>query len=126
MNGEYERGGKNAANVQASPALRHMQRGMVLNYGYAIYNPKLDPSNRTQLNTQVKLYHEGQEVFTGKESRLTEQQNSKTKRVFAGGSIDLGANLKPGEYVLQVIVNDMLAKEKNRLATQWLNFEIVN
>lgn len=126
MNGEYERGGKNAANVQASPALRHMQRGMVLNYGYAIYNPKLDPSNRTQLNTQVKLYHDGQEVFTGKESRLTEQQNSKTKRVFAGGSIDLGANLKPGEYVLQVIVNDMLAKEKNRLATQWLNFEIVN
>ncbi len=126
MNGEYEKSGLNIATVQASSALRHMERGMVLNYGYAIYNPKLDPSNRPQLITQVKLYHDGQAVFTGKESRLTNQQDSKTKRIFAGGSIDLGANLQPGEYVLQVIVSDLLAKEKNRLATQWMNFEILN
>jgi hypothetical protein len=31
----------------------------------------------------------------------------------------------PGEYVLQLIVTDALAKEKRRVATQWIDFEIV-
>jgi hypothetical protein len=126
MNGEYDKGGKPEALAQASPALRRMRRGMVLNYGYAIYNAKLDPGNRPQLTTQVKLFHEGQPVMIGKEARLTDQQSANTKRIFAGGAIDLGANLKPGEYVLQVVVNDLFAKEKQRTSTQWINFEIVN
>jgi VWFA-related protein len=126
MNGEYENGGKLEALVQASPALRRMKRGMILSYGFAIYNPKLDPSNRPNLTTQAKLFYEGQQIFSGKEAPLNTPQPSKTKRVFAGGSIDLGANLKPGQYVMQVIVSDMLAKEKSRTSTQWINFEILN
>ena len=126
MSGEYEKGGKLEALVQASPALRRMRRGMILNYGYAVYNPKLDPSNRTNLTTQAKLFLDGQQIFVGKEAPLTTPQPAKTKRVFAGGSIDLGANLKPGQYVMQVIVSDLLAKEKSRTSTQWINFEILN
>ena len=126
MNGEYENGGKVEALVQASPALRRMKRGMILSYGFAIYNPKLDPSNRPNLTTQAKLFYEGQQIFAGKEAPLNTTQSSKTKRVFAGGSIDLGANLKPGQYVMQVIVSDLLAKEKSRTSTQWINFEILN
>ena len=126
MSGEYEKKGKPEAPVQASPALRRMRRGMVLNYGYAIYNAKLDSSNHPQLTTQVKLFYNGQEVLVGKEVRLTDQQPASTKRIFAGGAIDLGANLKSGEYVLQVIVQDFLAKEKQRFASQWINFGIVD
>ena len=99
---------------------------MVLNYGYAIYNIQLAPDNRPSLTTQIKLFYDGQPVLIGKEVSLKEQQTAKTKRIFAGGSIDLGANLKPGEYLLQVIVNDLMAKEKHRTSTQWINFEIVN
>ncbi len=126
MNGEYEKGGKPEAVVQASPALRRMKRGMVLNYGYAIYNPKLDPSNRPNLTTQIKLFLDGQPIFAGKEAPLTDSQTAKTKRIFAGGSLDLGANLKPGQYVMQVIVSDLLVNEKHRISTQWINFEILN
>ncbi len=126
MNGEYEKGGKPEALVQASPALRRMKRGMILNYAYAIYNPKLDPGNRTNLMTQTKLFYDGQQIFAGKEAPLNSQQTSKTNRIFAGGSIDLGANLKPGEYVMQVIVSDLLVNEKRRTSTQWINFEILN
>lgn len=126
MNGEYENGGNPEALVHASPALRRMRRGMVLNYGYAIYNGKLGAGNRPQLTTQVKLFYNGNPVLIGKEAQLTDQQPPNTKRIFAGGAIDLGANLKPGEYVLQVIVNDLLAKEKQRTMTQWISFEIVN
>jgi formylmethanofuran dehydrogenase subunit C len=51
--------------------------------------------------------------------------------VFAGqiavaGTIDLGAELSPGEYALQVIVTDNLAKEKKyQAATRWIDFELV-
>ncbi|HMV49651.1 MAG TPA: VWA domain-containing protein [Blastocatellia bacterium] len=126
LNGEYDKGGNSEALVQAGPALRRMRRGMVLNYGYAIYNIQLAPDNRPSLTTQIKLFYDGQPVLIGKEVSLKEQQTAKTKRIFAGGSIDLGANLKPGEYLLQVIVNDLMAKEKHRTSTQWINFEIVN
>jgi hypothetical protein len=47
------------------------------------------------------------------------------KRLNGGGALQLGMNLQPGEYMLQVIVNDPLAKEKYRTATQWMDFEIV-
>jgi hypothetical protein len=37
----------------------------------------------------------------------------------------LGADLIPGEYVLQITATDPLADEKHRVATQWIDFEIV-
>jgi hypothetical protein len=45
--------------------------------------------------------------------------------VGGGGAIQLGTSLTPGEYVLQIVVSDLLGKEKNRIATQWMDFEIV-
>lgn len=126
INGEYDKGGNPEAVALASHALRRMRRGMVLNYAYGIYNAKLDGGNRPQLTTQIKLFYEGQPILVGKEVSLTDEQPANSKRIFAGGAIDLGANLKPGEYVLQVIATDKLAKEKHQTATQWINFEIVN
>src|SRR6185295_13350409 len=35
------------------------------------------------------------------------------------------AQPEPGEYVLQVIVTDKLAKEKYRVAAQWMDFELM-
>jgi hypothetical protein len=32
--------------------------------------------------------------------------------------------MKPGDYVLQVIVTDKMAKEKNQVATQSMDFEV--
>ena len=39
-------------------------------------------------------------------------------------SLLFGSRMVPGDYVLQVIVTDKLAKEKNRVATQWQDFVI--
>jgi hypothetical protein len=43
----------------------------------------------------------------------------------ASGALILGTDLVPGEYVLQIIVTDTLADKKYRVATQWMDFEIV-
>jgi hypothetical protein len=47
------------------------------------------------------------------------------KRITVGGGLQLGADLAPGEYVLQTTVTDQLADEKHRIATQWIDFEVV-
>jgi hypothetical protein len=47
------------------------------------------------------------------------------KRLVGGGILQLGSDLEPGDYVLQVIVNDSLADKKNKTASQWMDFSIV-
>lgn len=118
--------GVDKGNPEASPAVRHFMRGMLMDYGLIIYNPRLDKAtNRPQLLTQVRLFRDGKLIFTGNENTLSSTDLLDPKRVIASGSIQLGNDLLPGEYVLQVVVKDMLADEKHRTATQWMDFEIV-
>jgi hypothetical protein len=46
------------------------------------------------------------------------------QRLPASGRLSLGRDMAPGEYVLQVIVTDKLAKGKGNIATQSTDFEI--
>ena len=45
-------------------------------------------------------------------------------RHYTGGQLSLGAKLAPGEYVMQVLVTDKLAKEKASVAMQAIDFEV--
>ena len=118
--------GVEQGNAEASPAVRHFSRGMLMVYGFMIFNAHLDKAtNAPQLTTQVRLFRDGQPVFTGKEIPFIVANQNDLKRLLAGGMIQLGTDLTPGEYVFQVIVNDPLASEKHRVATQWIDFEIV-
>jgi len=113
-------------NPEASPAVRHFSRGLLMDYLFIIYNAHLDKTtNKAQLISQVRLFRDGKPVYTGKESPLDFSGVVDPKRVVSGGSIRLGNDLVPGDYVLQVIVKDMLADEKHRTVTQWMDFEIV-
>ncbi len=123
MNGAPARPGQQIG-LQASAAVRQLKRGLVLEYGYVIYNAKTEGAGKPQLTTQIKLFREGQEVFTGKVNAFAPGEQPDRKRLLAGGSLNLGADLKPGSYILQVIVTDALAKEKRRSASQWINFEL--
>jgi VWFA-related protein len=108
---------------QASPAMRRFKRGMVMQYGYVIYNAKASPA--PQLTTQLRLLRNGQVIFTGKVIPFGLTGQTDLKRITANGGIQLGSDMQPGEYVLQVIVTDLLAKDKYRVASQWMDFEIV-
>jgi VWFA-related protein len=111
---------------QAGPAVRRLRRGMVMTYGYVIYNAQVDKATgRPQLQTQMRLFHDGKEIFAGRLQPFDASGQVDFKRLAAGGALQLGTNLPPGEYILQIIVTDMLAKEKYRTATQWIDFEII-
>jgi VWFA-related protein len=114
-------------STQSGAAVRRLRQGMILNYGYTIFNATQDgASNRPQVQTQMRLYRDGKEVFTGRVLALDAGQQRDMKRLDAGGRLRIGPDLVPGQYILQVVATDALAKEKNRAAMQWIDFEIVN
>ena len=82
-----------------------------MDYLFIIYNARLDQAtNKPQLISQIRLFRDGQPVFTGKENALSFTNVADPKWLVSGGAIKLGTDLVPGEYVLQVIVKDMLAE----------------
>ena len=113
------------APVGSGVAVRRFERGQVLEYGFAVYNAQVDASGKPNVQTQVRVFRNGQQVFSGNVKPLDATNQPDLKRLPAGGAMLLGKEMEPGEYVLQVIATDPLAKEKYRSATQWIDFEIV-
>ncbi len=110
---------------QAGPALRRLTNKLALSYGFLIYNARLDErTHAPQLEAQVILLKEGKTVYQGKPTPVAVDTSQDMKEIVTGGQLNFN-DLEPGEYILQVIVTDKLAKEKNRTATQWVDFEIV-
>jgi hypothetical protein len=118
--------GVEEGNADASPAVRRFRRGLVMTYGYYIYNARLyKATNLPQIKTQIRLFRDGKEIFAGKETQFDASGQIDLQRLAAAGAIQLGAELEPGDYILQVIVTDLLADTKHRVATQWMDFQIV-
>jgi len=117
--------GIDEGDAEASPVVRHFKRGMVLNYAYFVYNARLGKTTRQpQIVTQVRLFRDGKEIFSGQEIPFDSSKEPDLKRLPVGGAIQLGTDMPPGEYVLQVVVTDV-AEGKPRMTTQWMDFEIV-
>jgi hypothetical protein len=96
-----------------------------LDYAFLIYNAQIDPKpNRPQLESQVLLLKDGKQIFAGNMNAIGVGEQPDLKRIPASGRLRLGTDLARGEYVLQIIITDKLAKEKYRSATQWMDFEI--
>lgn len=124
--GAGSEGTQEELDPQAGAAVRRFRQGMIMNYGYVIYNAQLDKATRRpQLQTQIRIFREGQPVFNGSLKPLDAGGQPDLARLVAGGGVKLGSDMIPGEYVLQVVVTDLLAKDNRRTATQWIDFEIV-
>ena len=53
-----------AADLRGGTALRIFHPGDTLTYGYVILNPKLDASRKPRLESRIRLYRDGQEVYS--------------------------------------------------------------
>jgi hypothetical protein len=107
----------------ATPAVRIFKSGAAIVYGYGIFNARTDRNKNTQLEVQTRLFHDGEEIFTGKPAPVSTDGQQNPQRLVGGGRIQL-TQLTPGDYVLQVIVTDKLADAKDRIAAQSMDFEV--
>lgn len=112
-------------DVTGGAAGRIFRRGTVVVYGYEIINAKSGAGQRPELEVQTRVFREGEQVMAGEKMMLTAAGGaSEAGRPTAGGELSLGRDMTPGEYVLQVIVTDKLAKSKLGTVTQSTDFEI--
>ena len=109
----------------AATSLRRFRSGTILRYGYQIYNAKLDAAQKPSINTQVRMFRDGKIIFEGKQTPVSTSAQTDMERIKIVGAINLGTEMGVGDYVLQVVVTDALAKEKSRIATQFVQFEII-
>ena len=115
-----------AFNQLSNPALRRFKSGTNLLFGYAIYNARVDKqANIPNLSTQTKIFRDGNVVYEGPLKPIDVAAQKDMDRIAAGGGVQLGTALEPGEYLLQVVVTEPSVKEKRRTATRWIDFEIV-
>jgi VWFA-related protein len=115
-----------APDPMGGSAVRRFRRGAAVDYGFNIYNAKLERAGGVaRMQTQVRLFRDGRAVFTGQVMPFEGRAQNVAGDIGAGGQLRLGKELDPGEYVLQLVITDLLAKEKYRVATQWIDFEVV-
>ncbi len=116
---------QSATNPMRDTSLRVFKQGTILRYAFEIYNPALEAGRKPQLNMQTKIFYEGKEIFQGKPQPINLDNQTDFSRIPAIGAINLGTEMNLGEYVLQIIVTDELAKDKHKYAAQYVSFELV-
>jgi VWFA-related protein len=105
-----------------SPAVRIFKQGTSITYVFGILNARADRNKKPQLEVQTRLFRDGQLIHDGTPSALS-VAGEEPRRLVGAGRLQL-TQISPGDYVLQVIVTDKLASEKNRIAAQSIDFEV--
>ena len=106
----------------ASPASRIFRYGWYLDYACLVLNAG-KVKKGAQLNSQVKLFREGQQVFAGEVFPVDLNNQNDPARLVVARRLQLGTILEPGDYMLQLSVTDAVG---NRTATRWIDFKLVN
>ncbi|CAN5190640.1 hypothetical protein BH20ACI1_BH20ACI1_15900 [soil metagenome] len=104
---------------------RKFDRGTVFTYSFVIYNAKSDSRQKPQLQFQARLFRDGKMIVDGTPSAIDVDGQTDLRRIEVSKAVTLGTNLQPGDYALQIIVSDSLAKGKNQIAAQSIDFEII-
>ena len=105
---------------------RRFTSGMNVMFSARIYNAILDPATqRPQIAMQANLYREGKRVLTGPTLSVDATNQNDLQRLPVSSLMRLTPDLEPGNYYLQLLATDLLSKEKENQAIQWMDFEIV-
>lgn len=114
------------ADPNANPAVRLFKTDHVLVYAFNIYNARVDKATgNPKLKTQLRIYRDGKLIFAGDEEAFTPLDQTDAKRLLGAGVVRMGSQMVPGEYVLQIVVTDLLGKQKQNVTSQWIDFDVI-
>jgi len=114
------------ADPNANPAVRLFKTDQALVYAFNVYNARVDKgSGKPKLKTQLRIYRDGKLIFTGEEEAFTPLDQTDAKRLLGAGVVQMGSQMGPGEYVIQIIVTDLLGKQKENVTSQWIDFDVI-
>jgi hypothetical protein len=76
------------------------------------------------LESRIQILRDGRLVSTQNPGAIS-QVPWDSRRLVMSGQLTLGPDMVPGDYALQVTVTDKLAARQYSVASQWIDFEIV-
>ncbi len=112
-------------DLRRSPALRTYQPGDYFECTAMIYNAKSRKEQNPDLESQYILYANGKELSRGKSEPVSLDGLTDFKRIPIRIKLRLADSIPAGDYVLLLRVKDKLAKEKQNIAAQTLDFKVV-
>ena len=110
--------------VASGPAVRQFRQGTTVAFAHAIYNG-VRQGQPAQLYARIRLVRDGKIVFSGEPTPVTINGQPDPQRLTNVMKLQIGSELIPGDYVCQIIVTDGPDNSKPRVASQWIDFEIV-
>ena len=113
------------AETSSVPVLRPFHQGETLMFAFAVYKAQLGSDHLPRLTSQTRIFHDGNLFYTGETVPIAMNDQPDLQRITSGSRLKLGTDFPAGEYVLQIIVVDSLAKEKDRMVTQWIGFDVI-
>jgi VWFA-related protein len=118
--------GKVEAWSEGGPAVRRYHAGQNIAYGYVVIHPKVaGPDKMPKAVTQLRVYRNGKLFYTGKPQSSFGKRPNDPDDFLGAGVLRLGAEVTPGEFLIQVTVTDPLQKKKQSQVSQWADFEVV-
>jgi VWFA-related protein len=117
---------KESESPKATPAVREFEPGQGLSVSCFAYNPRLEGNPKQPfLTTEMKIFKDGKEIFTGGQQRVAPGNTNDFRTVGVVRGVQLPPGIEPGEYVLQVIVTDQYQTDaKRRTISQWIDFTV--
>jgi hypothetical protein len=110
---------------RADPVVRVFKPGQSCVFRSTVFNPLTGPDKQSALQVQSRIFAAGRVVMDGKPERVTFAEARDGSRRQISGPLKLDPLMAPGEYVLQVIVQDLLAPPgQARTATQFIDFQV--
>jgi hypothetical protein len=95
----------------------------VLPFVFSVFNARLDKtSNTPNLTREIRLFKDGKMISSGSPTPIDTNGVADLKHIIGFGVLRITDQVEPGEYLLQVIVRDLLA---NRVGSQSMNFEVL-
>ncbi|MEO7538887.1 MAG: VWA domain-containing protein [Pyrinomonadaceae bacterium] len=113
-------------NPMSDTAVRRVKPNTVLRYGYEIYNARSNPNRQTDLKTKIRVFRDGDLILDGRETPVDLHGQTDLQHIKASGAVAIGKTMLRGDYILQIIVTDGLAKPKQNTATQIVQFEVTD
>lgn len=114
-----------ASDAKGNEAVRIFGPGAVISYAYEVMNAVSTRDAPPQLFEQIRVYRQSRLIHESAPARLELRGQDHADNFMAGGLVRLGPQFAPGDYILQVVVTDKLAKKKQyRSATQWIDFAV--
>lgn len=110
-------------SIATGPAVRRFPQGSTVKFSFAVYNASIE-GRLAQLTAQIRILRDGKIAFTGDPAPLNFQGQTDLQHLMSAARFHIDSSISPGDYVFQIIVSDN-AKLKPRVATQWIDFEVV-